>query len=429
MDPDDEIARAWLEEADRRDRAMDDGSEPEIPAEEVFARIRRTRPAFSPARDRNTLMIQRLTVSNYRSLGKGVTVDFGRFTALVGPNGSGKSNVVDALRFVSDAMHMGLSSAIVERGGVGRRMKQGHPWQVSIQLDLQLDEDQDASYLFRLSGDRLDDYVVDHEEARVRKGTETFTYQVARGKWLAGPPDLNPILNEKSLSLPIIGGDVRFQPLAEALLQIALYTIFPDTLRAPQKHNLIRPMDRHGSNWASILKDQSKETWKPELVSALHKLTGDIEDIRLNQAGGYLFVEFLHKWPEKGEIWWSEAARESDGTLRVAGILTALLQEPPVPVIGIEEPELTVHPSAIPLLFDFLNQASRRSQILVTTHSPELLDLIDVDDVRVVLRGPKGTSVARISTEQRDAVRNKLLSLGDVLRTEGLQQELPTAAE
>lgn len=428
MDLDDEIAHAWLEEVDRRDRAMDDGSEPEIPAEEVFARIR-ARPVFSLARDRNALMIQRLTVSNYRSLGEDVSVDFGRLTVLVGPNGSGKSNVVDALRFVSDAMSTGLSGAFVKRGGVGRRISTGHPWQTSIQLDLRLEGGLEASYFFRLSGDRPDDYTVDLEEARIQGGNETFTYRVARGKWLSGPPDVNPVLNEKNLALPILGGDVRFQPLAEALQQIAIYTIFPETLRAPQKHSQLRPMDSHGSNWASILKDQPLETWKPELVSALHKLTGDIEDIKVAQAGSYLFVEFLHRWPEKEMRWPLDASQESDGTLRVAGIITALLQEPPVPVIGIEEPELTVHPGAIPLLFDFLNQASRRSQILVTTHSPELLDLIDVDDVRVVLRGPEGTSVARVSAEQREAVRNRLLSLGDILRTEGLQPELPTAAE
>lgn len=230
-------------------------------------------------------MIQRLTVSNYRSLGENVTVDFDRFTVLVGPNGSGKSNVMDVLRFVSDAMHLGLSGAIVQRGGIGRRRSPGHPWQVSIRLDLDLGAKRDASYFFRLSGERLDDYTVDHEEAQVRYGDETFTYQIGRGKWIAGPPELNPALNEKSLSLPILGGDLRFKPLAEALQQIALYTIFPDILRAPQKHSQLRPMDRHGSNWASILKDQPKETWRPELVSALHKLTGDIDDIRITPDG------------------------------------------------------------------------------------------------------------------------------------------------
>jgi predicted ATPase len=120
-----------------------------------------------------------------------------------------------------------------------------------------------------------------------------------------------------------------------------------------------------------------------------------------------------------------DATEESDGTLRFIGIVTALLQEPPVPVLGIEEPELTVHPGAIPLLYDFLKEASRRSQVLVTTHSPELLDLVDPEEVRVVLRGREGTTIGPMSAVQREAVRGRLLTLGEVLRAEGLQQDLP----
>jgi predicted ATPase len=204
-----------------------------------------------------------------------------------------------------------------------------------------------------------------------------------------------------------------------------VYSIFPDTLRAPQKYNPVKPMDGHGSNWASILKDQPKSSWKPELISALSKLTNDIEDIKVSQAASYLVVQFRHA--SSGRPKWFDAAQESDGTLRVAGIVTGLLQEPPVPVLGIEEPELTVHPGAIPLLFDFLKQASLRSQVLLTTHSPELLDQMDAEDVRVVLRGRDGTTVSPMSGSQRAAVRKGLLTLGEVLRTEGLQPELPLA--
>jgi predicted ATPase len=103
------------------------------------------------------------------------------------------------------------------------------------------------------------------------------------------------------------------------------------------------------------------------------------------------------------------------------------LQEPPVPLIGIEEPELTVHPGAIPLLYDYLKQASRRSQVLVTTHSPELLDQMEAEEVRVVVRGPNGTTVSPMAGPQRAAVREGLLTLGEVLRTEGLQPDLPLA--
>ncbi len=375
-------------------------------------------------------MIKRLTISNYRSLGENIRVDFGRFTALVGPNGSGKSNIVDALRFVSDAMHMGLSGAITHRHGIGavRRWSGGHPFNFSIRLDLALEPETTAYYSFELRGDSAEEYKVKSEEAMLMHGGEKYFFKTEYGKWQEGPSGVTPLLDEKSLALSIIGGDARFQPLVQALQQISIYAIFPDTLRAPQKYSPVKPMDRHGSNWASILKDQPRDTWKPELISALCKLTGDTEDIKISQAASYLVVQFRHTSPNRKPKWF-DATQESDGTLRVAGIVTALLQDPPVSVIGIEEPELTVHPGAIPLLYDFLKQASLRSQVLVTTHSPELLDLMDADDVRVVLRDQEGTRVAPMASSQHEAVRSGLLTLGDVLRTEGFQQqELPLAS-
>jgi predicted ATPase len=373
-------------------------------------------------------MIKRLRVSNYRSLGEDVSLELDRFTALVGPNGTGKSNVVDAIRFVSDCMVMGLSGAITHRHGISpvRRWSGGHPFDVSLSLDLEIDDSIRASYGFELKGDRAEDCKVKLEEAVVNRHGEVSQLRIESGRWISGPSGLRPPLDERSLALPIIGGDERFQPLVQALQRMAIYAIFPDTLRTPQKYSPAKPLDLHGANWASILKDQPHDTWKPELLSALHKLTGDIEDIKVTQAASYLVVQFQHTSPNRKPKWF-DATQESDGTLRVAGIVTALLQEPPVPVIGVEEPELTVHPGAIPLLHDFLRQASRRSQVLFTTHSPELLDLMKVEEIRVVTRSKDGTVVGPMSRFQHDAVKQRLLSLGDVMRTEGLQPDLPLA--
>jgi len=338
-------------------------------------------------------MIERLTVSNYRSLGN-VSLELGYLTVLVGPNGSGKSNVMDVLRFVSDCMHMGLSSAIASRHGITavRRWSGGRSFNVTIGLKLLLEGGLQAHYSFELGGDRAEGYRVKLEEASVLGGAEHVHFRIETGRWVAGPQGLSPPLDEKSLALPIIGGDARFQPLVQALQRISIYSIFPDNLRAPQKYSPIKPMDGHGSNWASILKDQPRNSWKPELISALQKVTNDVEDIKVSQVASYLAVQFRHT--SKGRPKWFDASQESDGTLRVAGIVTALLQEPLVPVLGIEEPELIVHPSAIPLLFDFLKQASRSSQVIVTSQSPGLLDQVEAEDVRVLVRGQDGTSVS-----------------------------------
>ncbi|MBI5499679.1 MAG: AAA family ATPase [Deltaproteobacteria bacterium] len=370
-------------------------------------------------------MITALTVSNFRSLGENVTLRLGRLTVLVGQNGSGKSNVINALRFVADAMQMGLSGALTQHNGIAavRRWSRGHPYNVAFDLSLAL-ADGHARYSFELVGDSAQEYRVKSERADILSGTARFSIRVERGTWAEGPENLRPPIDDRNLALPLVGGDVRFRPLLEGLRGVAVYSIFPDTLGTPQAYSPARPMDRHGRNWASVLRDQPEETWKAELLAAMRKLSGDFEDVMIQPAANLLVVRFRHASPERKPKWF-DAGQESDGTLRVAGIVTALLQEPPVPVIGIEEPELTVHPGAIGLLYDHLVQASKRSQVVVTTHSPDLLDLVSEDDVRVVARVVDGcTTVAPLAHAQRDAVRSRLMTLGDVLRTEGLQQEM-----
>jgi predicted ATPase len=320
-------------------------------------------------------------------------------------------------------MHLGLSGAITERNGVAaiRRWSSGRPYNVTIEIEAKL-RDGTGTYGFELAGDKQEEYRVKWEQAIiVREGGEPFGFRVDGGKW-SGPDGLQPQVNDTSLALPTVGGDARFLSLFEKLKNMTVYSVFPDTLRQPQKYNPEKPMLRHGQNWISILQDQPENTWKPELVAALGKLTGDIEDVKVERAAGYLIAQFLHTSSPRKK--WFGADQESDGTLRVAGIVSALLQEPPLALIGIEEPELTVHPGALPLLIDFLRQASRRSQVVITTHSPELLDLLGAEEVRVVERRDGVTTVGPMRMQQQGTVRDGLLKLGELMVTEGLQQEL-----
>ena len=145
-----------------------------------------------------------------------------------------------------------------------------------------------------------------------------------------------------------------------------------------------------------------------------------------------MITEFRHgevATPQgKARSRWFESAQESDGTLRVSGILTALLQEPPLTLLGIEEPELTVHPGALPVLYDILKETSTRCQIVLTTHSPDLLSLMKADEVRVVERRNGITTVGPMEESQREAVEQRLFTPGDLLRMEGLHQGEPPVA-
>jgi len=118
-----------------------------------------------------------------------------------------------------------------------------------------------------------------------------------------------------------------------------------------------------------------------------------------------------------------EAAQESDGTLRVAGILTALLQRPAPSLIAIEEPELAVHPGALGLLVDELRAAAARSQVIITTQSSDLVDLLSIGELRVVSSTRTGASILALSGRQRAIVEEGLFSLGDLHRSEGLEAD------
>ncbi|GAB4247487.1 AAA family ATPase [Deferrisoma sp.] len=371
-------------------------------------------------------MIARLQVSNYRSMGPKVFVDPGRLSVFIGPNGSGKSNLLDVLAFVRDSITQGLPAAITHRGGIDniRRRSSGHPFDVRVALTITLGQGP-ASYEFVVGGDRVEEYRVKSESARIHVGSQYWEFDRKYDRW---PPGMRPRLDEQSLALTALGGTEQFKPLADFLASMSVYSIFPDQLRVPQRFDPTFPMQRHGENWVSVLRDLIRDPQaKEELIKGLNKLTGDIEDVQVRSAAGHLIAEFKQR-KVKGEKSkrWFEAAQQSDGTLRVAGILTALLQEPRLPVIGVEEPELTVHPGALPLIYDYLRQASEVSQVLVTTHSPHLLDLLDPErDVIYLVQAVEGkTEVRRLSEKELEPVRTSLFRLGDLFLTGALQLDL-----
>ena len=88
----------------------------------------------------------------------------------------------------------------------------------------------------------------------------------------------------------------------------------------------------------------------------------------------------------------------SDGTLKLLAYLTVLYDPAPAPFIGVEEPENQLHPRLLPLLAEECRRASERSQLLVTTHSPEFLSELRPKEVRVLYRGTDGyTRTERLS--------------------------------
>lgn len=371
-------------------------------------------------------MIRKLFASNYRSLGEAVEIPLGQVNVLVGQNAAGKSSLIDLLRFLRDTANNGLENALGLRGGL-RAIKcrsSAADALVSVRVETSF-SNAEGSWEFSLLPEGEADYQVEHEAyhwtVHSPPGESPIVVKWHRGVQQIPMGFFHHHALPQRVAAPAAFG---YERLFGALRTTSYYSLFPNELRPPQQPDPMRqPMNERGTNWTSALRRLKKATVGRELIAALGRVVGDITDYRVNQVGGYLAVEFCH-----GADTWLDTTQESDGTLRLAGLLTALLQDPAPSVICIEEPELTVHPGALPVLFDFIKEASRRSQIVISTHSPELLDLFDVEQLLVVER--RGTTtVGPLDPAQRELVRTHLLTTSDLLRTEGLRQAGPATTQ
>jgi predicted ATPase len=114
----------------------------------------------------------------------------------------------------------------------------------------------------------------------------------------------------------------------------------------------------------------------------------------------------------------------SDGTLRALGVLVALFQvdeegRPAAPLVGIEEPEVALHPAAAGAVVEALREASASRQVIVTSHSPDLLDEVDVGSETLL-------AVTAAGGESLIAPIGELLRMAQITPDPDTLQELPT---
>ena len=119
----------------------------------------------------------------------------------------------------------------------------------------------------------------------------------------------------------------------------------------------------------------------------------------------------------------------SDGTLRTLGVLVALFQAP-AGLVAIEEPEVALHPAATGVLTDSLRDASDHRQVLITSHSPDLLDDATLPDsaIQAVVSEDGDTKIGLLDEAGRSTLREHLYTAGELLRMDQLRPD-PQATE
>lgn len=374
---------------------------------------------------KNSLFLTRVVLRNYKSIGW-CDVKLHPLTYLIGTNGSGKSNFLDALHLVRDALVGSLDNALNERGGLAevRRRSSGHPNHFGVRLEFVLPNDgREAYFAFNVGALKKGGYEVQNEECGIgRKGKGPF-YSVERGVLKRSSEDTFPSITSDRLALVAVSGMSAFRPVFDALVSMGFYNLNPKLMRdlqKPQDGRLLKPV---GENIASVIGHLERNA--PEQIKIiedyLQTVVPMVHGFERKAVGPMETLEFRQEMAGSLHPWRFLAQSMSDGTLRALGVLAALFQgnqDFSPTIVGIEEPETALHPAASAALRDALTRASDKVQIIVTSHSPDLLDDSDIDPdslLAVVSEGGE-TKIARLDGASRKAMRENLFSAGELLR-------------
>ena len=383
----------------------------------------------------NAPFIHRVRLRNYKSIGR-CDVRLGPLAILVGPNGSGKGNFLDALALTRQALDMTLDHALRERGGINevRRRSGGHPSNFSIELYFTLrDGITQGRYGFEITSQQNGGFSVRNEICEI--GSSGPMDPPTRFVVKEGAVEQSTL----SVSLPrpapdrlflVSASNVdEFRTLYDALTDMAFYSFAPDVMRRPQPPDPGDILLPHGENLASVIASLEKknDASYAQIQKYLKDITPGVEGVQRITVGNLETLQFRQQVAGQKSPWRFPAINMSDGTLRALAVLTALLQgDGTAPsLVGIEEPEIALHPAAGGILWDAIQDGKDLTQVLVTTHSPDLLDRKDIPtEVILATDSEAGTTqIGPIIESSREIIRDRLATPGELLRQKRLRPE------
>jgi predicted ATPase len=341
-------------------------------------------------------LLNTVTARNLLSFGPdNEPLELSSLNVLIGPNGSGKSNLLEAIALLRTCPNRdGFRPVIARGGGVGEWIWKGRPNEpASVEALVARPGGQPLRHMLALRKEqqsfRLEDERIENERPSQGNRQPYLFYHYGHGR-----PVINTVSNKNSnkkrkLNRDDVAPDAsilaqRRDPesfpeithLADVYDRIRLYrewafgrnTVF----REPQKSDLrSNRLEEDFSNLGMFLNRLRRQPkTRAALLAGLADLYEGISDFDVSIEGGTVQVYFT-----EGDFS-IPATRLSDGTVRYLCLLAILCDPEPPPLIGIEEPELGLHPDILPKIADLLMAASERTQLIVTTHSEILVDAL-----------------------------------------------------
>ena len=373
------------------------------------------------------MKLSRIIIKRYRSI-RDETIEIGDLNVFIGGNAAGKSTILDALRFLQYGINdRDFRTTVSGRGGIVHL-----GWKGEAASDIRLETQfEDGGNLFVWAVSLVRENSAFHVTERVAQsqGTDPPTVLLyadkGTGWWWSGEKRerVSLAVEPTGCAMAAAAADASFPArlVAGFINRWGFFDPSPFLLRQDWAGLNSDRFDPYGRNLAETLHNLANSS--PQVLQRIVQATRDIigvpSSIETRESDGRFY--FFQNEPDLDSPVPQLAA--SSGTLRMLGLMTALLSEPSAKLIGIEEPENYIHPGALSCFVDHLRDASARVQFMVTTHSPLLLDYLDDPGaVRVVRRdGLGGTSVAQENNLAivRKALAESGFSLGQYHETRG----------
>ena len=429
-------------------------------------------------------MITQIEIGGYRLLDE-FEADLNPLTVVIGANAVGKSTLIDCLQLITHCSAVPVNTAIGWHGRAASLLTVGNEnrrltWKITFHKPVGalwktvlLEEEQSLVYEVVLQADVLGQMHPQYEVLRYREPMQGYGDSPTL---LEATPSQRRIFDKKQRQLvsfdeaqPSPNG-VRESDSAEAtsgsgllppaqqdpallLSQIRFFNEFPipswvrillesmafypgfdvtrsSTLRTRAAD--IKPvttLSANGDNLGTVLHEiltrYDFQLAAEELRDFLRVAYPAFEAIHCETTFGTP-PQVLVRVREKGMSRSMELWELSDGMLRFLCLATALLNPRPSPLVAIDEPELGLHPGLLPIVAGMIKVAAERTQVLVTTHSPDLLNCFDIADVAVMARNADDAKIVWHRPENRKTLVQMLKdvsseTLGDLHRSGELE--------
>lgn len=345
------------------------------------------------------MRIQQLRIQNYRVFRDVLISDIPSVSVFIGANGSGKSTLFDVFAFLKDSLFTTVHDAVDRRGGWRELHSRGEDGPITI--DLQLRHETGAFITYELAITEQNGRIVVSREALkyqlglhgdlwtlldARMGVGSITTNEAE----YGEPEAAIVLQDFSLESPETLALKAFGQLSN--LKVAsgfrklvegwhLSDFHCSDSRSSQKSGYSEHLSPEGDNLPLVTRFIYSHH-KPILDRILERMKQRIPGVSNVEAAetvdGRLVLRF-----QDGAFKDPFLARYvSDGTIKMFAYLVLLHDPSPHPLLCIEEPENQLYPTLLgELVEEFVGYARRGGQVMVSTHSPDLLDAVSLEDV------------------------------------------------